>query len=458
MANSTLQTTARALETASLDMVDLAGDLEALSGAFAEQVSNARHMHQHAGTVAARAGEITEAGQLADSAAQEAGSMVTRSAGLVRSASSDMQALGTEVGLINDGLGGLDQTLAQVARAAAAIDAIARTTNLLAINAAVEAMHAGDAGRGFAVVAGEVKSLAEKTSSATTQIHTMLAALSEQARGLLDRGKATAGLAQTVQAASVELGGTMTQLESAFAQVVDGNHRIAGAAADISHRTQELTLHTGAVSQAITDAEGRLSSGRSRVARTSATLEGLVETLAADEDNRCDRPYVERVQKVAARVSALFEQAIAQGRITREALFTRRYRPIPGTNPQQLMAPFTELTDQLLTDLQEQVLANTPGAVFCAAVDSNGYLPTHNRKFSQPQSSDPDWNNANCRNRRIFDDRVGLAAGRNTNPFKLQVYRRDMGGGHFVMMKDVCAPIIVHGRHWGGMRLAYRTD
>ncbi len=85
-------------------------------------------------------------------------------------------------------------------------------------------------------------------------------------------------------------------------------------------------------------------------------------------------------------------------------------------------------------------------------------MPTHNRKFSQPQRpGDVDWNTANCRNRRIFNDRVGLAAGRNTEPFLLQTYRRDMGGGQFVMMKDISAPITVNGRHWGGLRLAIRA-
>jgi methyl-accepting chemotaxis protein len=93
--------------------------------------------------------------------------------------------------------------------------------------------------------------------------------------------------------------------------------------------------------------------------------------------------------------------------------------------------------------------------VFCAAVDRNGYLPTHNRKFSQPQGVDPVWNAAHCRNRRIFNDRTGLAAGRNTHRFLLQTYRRDMGGGNFKLMKDLSAPIVVSGRHWGGLRLAY---
>jgi methyl-accepting chemotaxis protein len=117
---------------------------------------------------------------------------------------------------------------------------------------------------------------------------------------------------------------------------------------------------------------------------------------------------------------------------------------------------FVALTDRLLPPVQERLLGLDPCVVFCAAVDRNGYLPTHNRKFSHPQGPDPVWNAAHCRNRRMFNDRTGLAAGRNTRPHLLQTYRRDMGGGNFVLMKDASAPITVRGRHWGGLRLAYR--
>jgi hypothetical protein len=44
----------------------------------------------------------------------------------------------------------------------------------------------------------------------------------------------------------------------------------------------------------------------------------------------------------------------------------------------------------------------------------------------------------------------------NTKPFLLQTYRRDMGGGSFVLMKDLSAPIHIHGRHWGAFRMGYR--
>ena len=82
-----------------------------------------------------------------------------------------------------------------------------------------------------------------------------------------------------------------------------------------------------------------------------------------------------------------------------------------------------------------------------------GYLPPSYRK---PQGSDPVWNSANCRNRRIFKDRAVEKVAANTKPFLLQTYRRDMGGGSFVLMKDLSAPIYIGGRHWGAFRMGYR--
>jgi methyl-accepting chemotaxis protein len=94
--------------------------------------------------------------------------------------------------------------------------------------------------------------------------------------------------------------------------------------------------------------------------------------------------------------------------------------------------------------------------VFCIAVDRNGYVATHNRKYNHPQRGDLTWDSANSRYRRIFNDRTVIASARNRRPFLLQTYRRDMGGGPFVILKEVSAPITAWGRHWGGLRLAYR--
>ena len=80
------------------------------------------------------------------------------------------------------------------------------------------------------------------------------------------------------------------------------------------------------------------------------------------------------------------------------------------------------------------------------------------KRFSREQSDDLVWNSANCRNRRIFNDRTGLRAAQSQSKFLLQTYRRDMGGGEFVLLKDLSMPIWVGGRHWGALRLAYRVE
>ncbi len=142
--------------------------------------------------------------------------------------------------------------------------------------------------------------------------------------------------------------------------------------------------------------------------------------------------------------------------ISLDALFDRDYQPIPGTNPQQQMTRYVEFTDKVLTPIQEAILETDEHIVYSAAVDENDFLPTHNKKFAKPQGDDPDWNMANCRNRRIFNDRAGMRAAKNNKPVLLQTYRRDMGGGNFVVMKEVDAPIMVKDRRWGTLRLAYK--
>lgn len=204
----------------------------------------------------------------------------------------------------------------------------------------------------------------------------------------------------------------------------------------------------------VEDESGHLHHATEAVDGLMSQTQTLISRAVAEGFEMADTPYVRAVQEMAERIGRLFEDAIAKGRITDDALFDEAYKPIPGTDPQQHTTRFLKLTDEILPELQEPLLASDSNILFCAAVDRNGYLPTHNRKYSHPQGDDPLWNAANCRNRRIFNDPAGLAAGRNTKPFLLNSYKRDMGGT-MVMMKDVSAPIFVNGRHWGGFRMGY---
>ena len=164
--------------------------------------------------------------------------------------------------------------------------------------------------------------------------------------------------------------------------------------------------------------------------------------------------FVDLAQGIAAKVVQAFEGALSRRQLSEHDLFSAVYRPIVGTNPPQVLAPHAELADQVLPALLEPPLATDPKIAFCCVTDRNGYIATHNRACSQPQRpSDPAWNAANARNRRIFDDRTGILAARNKTPFLVQTYVRDMGDGRRVLLKEVDTPITVNGKHWGAVRL-----
>jgi methyl-accepting chemotaxis protein len=165
---------------------------------------------------------------------------------------------------------------------------------------------------------------------------------------------------------------------------------------------------------------------------------------------------IDRVMREAAAVSALFEELVAQGRISIDDLFDNEYVPIEGTNPQQYRTRYLSLLEEVLPERLERWRALDNRLAFCVVVDRNGYLPVHNRDYSHPQRpDDPAWNMSHSRNRMIFDSRAGLCAARNTRPYIVQSNPRPMGGGVVDMMREVAAPIRVNGRHWGGLRMAY---
>lgn len=167
--------------------------------------------------------------------------------------------------------------------------------------------------------------------------------------------------------------------------------------------------------------------------------------------------FVTRAMEAGDAITKIFESAVARGDITLEDLFDENYVKIEGTDPVQHRTRFLHWADKALPEFQESFLATDARLAFSVAIDRNGYLPVHNRIYSQPQrKGDTAWNTANSRNRRIFNDTAGLAAGRNTRSYLIQSYARDMGNGKTVMMREIDVPIRVNGRHWGGFRTAYK--
>jgi methyl-accepting chemotaxis protein len=187
----------------------------------------------------------------------------------------------------------------------------------------------------------------------------------------------------------------------------------------------------------------------------AATIEKIEDKIWALQDANTEA--VTRAMEAGRALTKIFEDGVATGAISLEDLFDTNYVEIAGTNPVQYRTKFLDWADRALSAFQEAFLAKDKTMAFAAMIDRNGYLPVHNKIYSHPQKpGDVAFNTANSRNRRIFNDTAGLAAGQNTRAYLIQTYARDMGNGKLVMMREIDVPVRVQGRHWGGFRTAYR--
>lgn len=340
-------------------------------------------------------------------------------------------------------VGAVVQTLQQVSDAAHQITQIALQTRLVAFNASVEAKRAGEAGRGFGVVADAVKDLAAQVEVSSKAIMGTVQQLDVR----------IGALSREVSRDGHEPGAVHRALQ----QVDAGVRRIEAASRDSQVVCTGLEDRMVRIVAEMDRTKQVLGSALNRTEAFLTISEQLLEAVAESGFETPDTPYIRSAQNAARQISQLLEDAVRTGSIVESELFDERYQPVPGTNPQQVMTRFVALAERLFPKVQEKLLELSDKVVFGIAVDRNGYIPCHNARYSQPQRpGEVAWNTANSRNRRIFNDRTGLASARNQRPFLLQTYRRDMGGGDFVVLKEAAAPIVVNGRHWGGLRLAYR--
>ncbi|KIH77767.1 Methyl-accepting chemotaxis protein [Geoalkalibacter ferrihydriticus] len=165
----------------------------------------------------------------------------------------------------------------------------------------------------------------------------------------------------------------------------------------------------------------------------------------------------------ARAVEQILEEALASGRFTRAEIFDTDYRritegPLARAQVEKYHTAYDAYLDARLPTIIDSLLEEDPGVVFAIPVDRNGYLPTHNRRYAQPLTGDPQRDLQANRTKQMFNDPVGLRAARydggDGQGVLHQVYERDTGE----VLWDISVPIYVGGNHWGAFRLGFSID
>ena len=234
-----------------------------------DQVATA--MNEMSATVQDVAGNAASAAR----AAQEADQQSESGKRVVHQTIASIDSLASEVEHAATVIHELEADSAGISSVVDVIRSIAEQTNLLALNAAIEAARAGEQGRGFAVVADEVRSLASRTQQSTSEIQTMIEKLQSGANRAVAVMESSCSKAQAGKQQVASAGHMLEQISNAVATINDMNAMIASAAEEQSSVSEEISRNITSVSQI---AEETSEASRQNVA-TSTQLASLASQL-----------------------------------------------------------------------------------------------------------------------------------------------------------------------------------
>ncbi|WP_409439787.1 methyl-accepting chemotaxis protein [Psychromonas sp. GE-S-Ul-11] len=203
-----------------------------------EQTSTA--MNEMAVTV----DEVARNALSASAAADEANNQSNKGIEVVNGMNSDISTLVEGVTGVQQVMNKLEGEIDNIGSIIEVIRAISEQTNLLALNAAIEAARAGEQGRGFAVVADEVRSLANRTQESTTEIQTMINSLQTESKNSVELMQVNVNNAQSTATKSQQANQALEEIRHSVSIIQDMNNQIATSA-------EEQTLVAGEINQSI---------------------------------------------------------------------------------------------------------------------------------------------------------------------------------------------------------------
>lgn len=223
--------------------------------------------------------DVAQSAQLASNASEKTSSFALRGSEVVENVVSEMHAIVDDVKASSESILKLGRSSEQIAEIIVTIEDIADQTNLLALNAAIEAARAGEQGRGFAVVADEVRALAERTTKATKEIGAMIKEIQS------DTTKAVASMTENEKEVNdgmrkvEEAKDALEQIVAAAENSMEMIQQIATATEEQSATTSEVSMNVESIANDTKITEDTVNNIELSASRLSEMANGLKETV-----------------------------------------------------------------------------------------------------------------------------------------------------------------------------------
>nr|WP_134942798.1 methyl-accepting chemotaxis protein [Pseudomonas syringae] len=259
----------------------ISGASEQLSGAIQEQSTSASAMAATIEELTVSIHHVSENADEAHELASRSGQQSKDGAQVIENTLSSMNGIARTVQLSSTQVAGLGQHSEHISSIVSVIQGIADQTNLLALNAAIEAARAGEQGRGFAVVADEVRSLAGRTSASTQEITTMVARIQQSTREAVTSMEA--GVAQVDKGMAVT-----AEVERAISDILDATLSTTQLVNDITRTIGEQSLASNEIAHQV-EMIASMSEGNSRVIGQTASTTDELSVMAGQLSQSVDR-------------------------------------------------------------------------------------------------------------------------------------------------------------------------